>query len=206
MEDFKTPKGTFLPLLNLRGKAYLQVAHRLVWMREEHPDWTIMTEIIEKTLDHSIMKATIMNKEGMILATAHKREDGKHFQDHMEKAETSAIGRALAMCGYGTQFTEDLDEGDRIVDSPLSKPNPHAAKNNQPEPGDGVQFGDKFIFAAMAEPLSGLAKKPISTVSVDRLKQVIEVLTKKYGQSQWPPAAEFTVEACYQELDKRGIK
>jgi hypothetical protein len=29
------------------------------------------------------------------------------------------VGRALAMLGYGTQFAPELDEGDRIVDSPV---------------------------------------------------------------------------------------
>ena len=44
-KTFKTPKGTELPLLDLRGKDYLMVAHRLVWFREEHSDWTIETEV-----------------------------------------------------------------------------------------------------------------------------------------------------------------
>ena len=48
----------------------------------------------------------------------------------MEKAETGSIGRALAYCGYGTQFCADeLDEAERIVDAPIEpKPAPKAAK------------------------------------------------------------------------------
>jgi hypothetical protein len=38
------------------------------------------------------------------------------------KAETKAVGRALAMLGYGTQFAPEMDEGERIVDSPVAKP------------------------------------------------------------------------------------
>ena len=38
-----------------------------------------------------------------------------------EKAETKAVGRALAMLGYGTQFAPELDEGERIVDSPVER-------------------------------------------------------------------------------------
>jgi hypothetical protein len=56
------------------------------------------------------------------MAQAHKAENktGDGFKDYLEKAETGAIGRALAMCGYGTQFTGDeLDEGVRIVDAPV---------------------------------------------------------------------------------------
>jgi hypothetical protein len=64
-----------------------------------------------------------MDKDGKVKksATATKRETKKDFSDHTEKAETSAVGRALAMLGYGTQFAlSDLDEGNRLADSPLS--------------------------------------------------------------------------------------
>lgn len=119
MSSFKTPKGTQLPMLQLKGKDYLQVAHRLVWFREEKPEWTIETEFPILQPDHSLARATIKDEKGRIIATAHKREDAKHFLDHAEKAETGAIGRALALIGYGTQFAPELDEGERIVDSPL---------------------------------------------------------------------------------------
>ena len=121
MKTFKTPKGTELPLLNLKGKDYLQVAYRLVWFREDHPNATISTEIISNNETYSLVKASILTDKG-IMAVAHKREDAKSFPDYMEKAETGAIGRALALYGYGTQFTEDLDEGARIVDSPVVVP------------------------------------------------------------------------------------
>lgn len=129
MKTFKTPKGTELPLLNMRGKDYLQVAHRLVWFREEKPDWTITTDFITYDANSAWAKATIINPEGRIIATAHKYEDAEGFADYREKSETGAIGRALALIGYGTQFCADeLNEGERIVDSPM--PNKHAVETN----------------------------------------------------------------------------
>ena len=124
MNTVKTPKGTVLPLLNLKGKDYLQVAYRLVWFREEHPDWAIETLRIEGSADYSIFTAIIKDASGRVMATAHKSETSQGFADHLEKAETGAIGRALALCGYGTQFTDDLDEGDRLADSPITRSNP----------------------------------------------------------------------------------
>lgn len=117
--DLKTKAGTLLPLLDLKGKPYLQVAHRLVWFREEHPDWTIMTHAEEITLDHARYRATICTPEGRAIATATKYEDKKGFPDFIEKAETGSVGRALAMCGYGTQFAPELAEGDRLADAPV---------------------------------------------------------------------------------------
>lgn len=45
--NYRTSKGTELPLLNLRGKQYFEVKFRLVWFREDHPDWSIETELDE---------------------------------------------------------------------------------------------------------------------------------------------------------------
>lgn len=125
MSTVKTPKGTELPLMNLKGKNYLQVAHRLVWFREEHPTWTIETTLLNYSEKGAIASARILDESGRLIATAHKSETLAGFADFIEKAETGAIGRALALCGYGTQFTDDLEEGSRLADAPLtSRPSP----------------------------------------------------------------------------------
>ena len=117
---YRTPRGTELPLLNLRGREYLEVKYRLVWFREEHPDWSIETEILSVTEQSAYARALIRDEQGRIIATSHKYETKQGFPDFIEKAETGAIGRALALIGYGTQFCADeLDEGERIVDSPV---------------------------------------------------------------------------------------
>lgn len=158
MKSFKTAKGTELPLLNLRGKEYLEVKYRLVWFREDHQDWSIETELISVTDVSAYAKATIRNEENRIIATSHKFERIQGFPDFIEKAETGAIGRALALIGYGTQFCADeLDEGSRIVDSPASpvktRRNEKADGTNQEEseapaasePGDYlINFGRKY--------------------------------------------------------------
>lgn len=115
---FKTPKGTELPMLDLKGKPYLQVAHRVAWFREEHPDWTIETEQLTIDDTRAIFTARIKDGERLIaMATGHETKGD--FADFIEKAETKAIGRALALCGYGTQFAPELDEGQRLADTPI---------------------------------------------------------------------------------------
>jgi hypothetical protein len=129
----KTPAGTELPLVNLKGKDYLMVGHRLQWFNEIEKNFDISTEFLLVTDEQTICKAHVVVKdsEGNVIrqAQATKRETKKDFSDHTEKAETSAIGRALAILGYGTQFAlSDLDEGERLADSPMVD-----VKQNKPE-------------------------------------------------------------------------
>lgn len=174
MDSFKTPKGTELPFLKLQGKNYLQVMHRLVWFREDHPDWSIVTTIVHSDDKYSIVRAEIA-KGDLLLAVAHKREDAGHFKDHLEKAETGAIGRALALCGYGTQFAPELDEHDRIVDSPVPPrrvPQPPRAMDVTHPP----KQQSKLATEAQLKRLFAIAKS--SNVDMDTIHAYIE---RTYG-------------------------
>ena len=100
---------------------YLPVAARIAWFRKDHPYWSIMTKV-EKWGDKAvIMKAVIKDMQGSVIATARKKETEIGFPDYIEKAETGAIGRALAMCGYGTLQAPEFDEQDRLADAPVVK-------------------------------------------------------------------------------------
>lgn len=139
MKSFKTAKGTELPILNLKGKDYLQVAHRLVWFREERPAWSIETTLETVSDKNALARAVIKDETGRVIATGHKSETIQGFPDFIEKSETGAIGRALALCGYGTQFCADeLDEGARLADSPVIRTGSSSVHPGQPEPGDGM--------------------------------------------------------------------
>ena len=113
-------------MMKLKGKDYLQVAWRLVWFRDPEngcgPTWGIKTELLEHGDNWAVFRATITNEKGDVISTGHGSESAKDFGDYLEKAETKAVGRALAMLGFGTQFAADeLDEGERIVDSPVDR-------------------------------------------------------------------------------------
>ena len=100
---------------------YLPVAARIAWFRRDNPYWSIITEIEQLADKAIVMKAIIRDMTGCIIATARKKETEIGFPDYIEKAETGAIGRALAMCGYGTLQAPEFDEGERVADSPVEK-------------------------------------------------------------------------------------
>ena len=111
-------------LIDLNRKKYLQVMWRLVWFREEKPLWSIDTKLEQLTDNHAVFSAKIYDENGVQKSAGYGSESIKDFRDFIEKAETKAVGRALAMLGYGTQFAPELDEGDRIVDSPVPAGSP----------------------------------------------------------------------------------
>jgi hypothetical protein len=65
---------------------------------------------------------------------AHKQENKQGFADHLEKAETGAIGRALGIAGFGTQFAPEFDEEDRLADSPVTRIVTEAKPASLPNP------------------------------------------------------------------------
>lgn len=129
------------------SKDYLPVQWRLVWFRTAFPHGTIETEMLHLDMDRDteedgyawnaerrrsekivkqakgfcVFRAVVKDGVGGV-AVGTKSEKAASFGDFIEKAETGAIGRALAALGYGTQFTGDeFEEQHRIVDSPVER-------------------------------------------------------------------------------------
>src|SRR5712691_1987783 len=125
---------------------YLPVQWRLAWFRSLCPEGSIKTEMLHLDLDREteeeidmwneeknqhekvvkrangfvVFRAVVKDGKGGIGAGT-KSEKAASFPDYIEKAETGAIGRALAALGFGTQFAPELDEEHRIVDSPVKR-------------------------------------------------------------------------------------
>ena len=95
-------------LTKLSGKDYLEVKWRLLWLRTLHPDAVIETELVKHGAGLALFRARV-TVPGAGSATGWGSETAEDFGDFIEKAETKALGRALAALGYGTQFCEDFD-------------------------------------------------------------------------------------------------
>lgn len=108
--------------LDLKGKKYLPVNARIAWFRDRNPAGGIQTSF-EAVGDYVLARAHVVTAEGIIIAsgsaTVRPYAQGKDPRD-IEKAETAAIGRALAVAGYGTmEAGDDLDENNHLADSPV---------------------------------------------------------------------------------------
>jgi hypothetical protein len=203
--NYKTSHGTELPLLNLRGKEYLEVKYRLVWFREEHPDWTIKTEFVSIQEKSALAKATILDEQGRIVSTSHKFENERGFPDFLEKAETGAIGRALALIGYGTQFCADeLDEGARIVDAPALAPRVVSAESSVASVAPNALVNAEEISTPLQMPgqVAGLTRaEPL----VDPGEYLV-VFGRKYKGKRVKEIARRDIESYIQWLESESEK
>jgi hypothetical protein len=122
------------------GKLYMPVAYRIVWFRDELGDeWGIRTKLIEggHEAGFATVHAEIVNPEGRVIASGMKTESKQDFAaGWTEKAESGSIGRALGFMGFGTQFTPELDEGSRIVDSPQPARQPPVSQSDSDDHSD----------------------------------------------------------------------
>jgi hypothetical protein len=206
-----------------QAKDYLPVAYRLVWFRENFPNGIIETDLVHLDLDRdteeevsvwnpekrrsekvikqakgiAIFKATVKDGLGGI-ATGTKMEKAASFPDWLEKAETGAIGRALAELGFGTQFTGDeFNEAHRIVDSPVDRSVPASdptassaySPNSQTaatDTGDDANASDQQI--SSIRKLCTHLKKPVpdDVTSIKYLAagKLIAQLTNEYKASR----------------------
>ena len=106
-------------VVNIRGKEYQTVALRVSNFRESFPQLSLVTEVLHRDVDCVVMKATISNDSGRVMATGHAEEYRKASEINrtsaMKNAETSAIGRALAAMGLGGTEFASADEVARAV-------------------------------------------------------------------------------------------
>lgn len=112
--------------VDLKGKQYLQVSGRILLFRANHPidmGWAIKTTIMNATDTAVVFLAEIANPEGIVVASGHGRavasQAGNYGGRIFEKAETAAIGRALANAGYGTDEVDETESPDHLADSPI---------------------------------------------------------------------------------------
>lgn len=92
-------------MTDVKGKAYAEVNQRIKAFRAVCPNGSIITEIVKDEGGVCLMKATVADESGNVLGVGHayEKENSSYINktSYIENCETSAVGRALGMCGIG---------------------------------------------------------------------------------------------------------
>jgi hypothetical protein len=116
------------------GAEYLDVKWRLAWMRSEHPNAQIETELLRDDEDGALFKATVRLSDGGS-AMAHASVPRDPQAGYIEQAESKAVGRALAALGYGAEYADDdLVSAAPPVTQPVASAAPTPAVAGPPPP------------------------------------------------------------------------
>jgi len=92
---------------NIKGKQYVEVNERIKYFREsgEYKGWSLTSDVYHLDADSCVIKASVLNDKGEIVATGFAQEDKSssyiNKTSYVENCETSAWGRALANLGIG---------------------------------------------------------------------------------------------------------
>ncbi len=90
---------------NIKGKEYAEVPQRIKAFRMLCPNGAIVTEMLSNENGVCVFKASVYNEDQILIGTgtAYEEEEGSFINktSYIENCETSAVGRALGMCGFG---------------------------------------------------------------------------------------------------------
>lgn len=160
---------------------YLEVKWRLVWFRSEHPEGDIETELVSHEGAMAVFRAKV-SVPGGGSATGWGSESADDFRDYLEKAETKALGRALAALGFGTQFAPDFEFGasdSRVVDSPIDISRTRAARGGALEtaPAAATPKQIKFLYAIARE--AGISDEDLNEESQELFGKPVDALPRR---------------------------
>ena len=164
---------------DVKGKQYAEVNQRIKAFRMIYPEGTIETEIVSIADGVCIMKAIVKNNDLVLgTGTAYEKEGSTFINktSYIENCETSAVGRALAMCGIG------------IDTSIASKEEVENAIKQQEEEEQKQEETKKLLIdiknlmvskKVLANEISEHFNKNSAEMTIDELKEVIKWLGEK---------------------------
>lgn len=157
---------------NIKGKDYIEVPQRIKAFRMVYPRGTIRTDMIYHENGMCVFRAEVYDGD-LLLASGTSYEklttSGVNSTSYIENAETSAVGRALGMAGFGSDTS--LASYEEVANAILAQ-GVQPVTEEQPKPSAPKQSAPK----AAAAPAQSAPTEDKSKAS----EKQIEMLRKFY--------------------------
>ena len=192
--------------IKIHGKNYVEVKDRILSFRKDHKDWNIQTNVInfEPKSGVIIIKASVLDDTGVIKATGHAHEwqgDKSSMVNEtsfVENCETSAIGRALGLLGYGIEDSFASANEVRIAENKKAKL-PKQAKPKIDETKPETHWANAII------PIGKNKGKTLGELSP---KQRQWYLDEYEANEDYPDSLSFrkACDDCLEEIESDFVK
>ena len=181
-EDIKKANEA-IETMDVKGKEYAMVNQRIKAFRMVYPEGTIETEMLSNEDGGCVFKAVVKNIE-IVLGTGHayEKESSSYINktSYIENCETSAVGRALGMCGFGidTSVASYEEVANAVKNQEKGPVMPKKASE------DSVRY---ILSQATADELKRVVEaykiNQISELSEDQAQKTIRAINKRKAES-----------------------
>lgn len=176
---------------DIKGKDYAEVNQRIKAFRMLHPNGLINTEMISNDGEMCVFRAEIYTEDDHLLGTGTafecKSNSFINKTSYIENCETSAVGRALAMCGIGIDTS--IASAEEVANAIENQPK--EAKKAQPKKSEAVKEAElkaqvlgyinrhKMSVENIQKLCACYKVKSINDLTADHCKHYISTLEKK---------------------------
>ena len=162
----------------IQGKDYAEVNQRIKAFRMVYPSGSIITEMVSNENGICVFRANIYDDEQRMLGTgtAYEKESSNFINktSYIENCETSAVGRALGMCGFGIDTSvASADEVQNAIENQGKK------EEQKATPKQIEVLKKAYTGANLTKLLEANGIKSIEDLSINKASDLIGKLKKK---------------------------
>ena len=170
---------------DIKGKEYAEVNQRIKAFRQVYPTGSIQTIMVSNENGVCVFQAVVgyTNENGVYqilgTGTAYEKESSSFINktSYIENCETSAVGRALGMCGFGIDTSiASAEEVQNAINNQDNDKTEAKATPKQIEVLKNTYKGDNLAKLLEANGINAIEELPMTKASeiIGKLKKKVE--------------------------------